>query len=137
MAFIDKADFEWAIKDNILDDITEADDTKIDSAIAEAISYMKGYLNNRYDVVNIFNKTGVARDETILNHGINIAIYNLHRLINPRKLPTFRSTLRNDAKEWLMDVSKGIINPPTLPFLPDGQKDYILYGSNPKRNNQI
>lgn len=137
MAFIEKSDFNDAIRNNILDDITEADDTKIDKAIAEAISYMKGYLNNRYDVVEIFNKTGALRDETILNHGVNIAIYNLHRLINPRKLPTFRSTLRNDAKDWLLDVSKGIINPPTLPVPVSGEKNYILFGSNTKRNNQI
>ena len=137
MAFIEKADFDAAIRDNILDDITEADDTLIDKAIAESISYMKGYLNNRYDVVEIFNKTGNLRDETILNHGINIALYNLHRLINPRKMPAFRGELRNDAKEWLMDVNKGIINPPTLPVPVDGEKDYILYGSNTKRDNQI
>lgn len=74
MAFIEKSDFDAAIRDNILDDITEADDTLIDKAIAESISYMKGYLNNRYDVVEIFNKTGNLRDETILNHGINIAL---------------------------------------------------------------
>lgn len=137
MAFIEKADFDAAIRDNILDDITEADDTLIDKAIAESISYMKGYLNNRYDVVEIFNKTGNLRDETILNHGINIALYNLHRLINPRKMPAFRGELRNDAKEWLMDVNKGIINPPTLPVPSTGEKDYILYASNPKRDNQI
>lgn len=137
MAFIEKADFDAAIRDNILDDITEADDTLIDKAIAESISYMKGYLNNRYDVVEIFNKTGSLRDETILNHGINIALYNLHRLINPRKMPAFRGELRNDAKEWLMDVNKGIINPPTLPVPTTGEKDYILYASNPKRDNQI
>ena len=137
MAFIEKADFDAAIRDNILDDITEADNTLIDKAIAESISYMKGYLNNRYDVVEIFNKTGNLRDETILNHGINIALYNLHRLINPRKMPAFRGELRNDAKEWLMDVNKGIINPPTLPVPVTGEKDYILYASNPKRDNQI
>lgn len=137
MAFIEKADFDVAIRDNILDDITETDDTLIDKAIAESISYMKGYLNNRYDVVEIFNKTGNLRDETILNHGINIALYNLHRLINPRKMPAFRGELRNDAKEWLMDVNKGIINPPTLPVPVTGEKDYILYGSNTKRSNQI
>jgi hypothetical protein len=137
MPFIEKADFDAAIRDNILDDITEADDTLIDKAIAESISYMKGYLNNRYDVVEIFNKTGNLRDETILNHGINIALYNLHRLINPRKMPAFRGELRNDAKEWLMDVNKGIINTPTLPVPVTGEKDYILYGSNTKRSNQI
>lgn len=136
MPFIEKADFDAAIRDNILDDITEADDTLIDKAIAESISYMKGYLNNRYDVVEIFNKTGNLRDETILNHGINIALYNLHRLINPRKMPAFRGELRSDAKEWLMDVNKGIINPPTLPVPVTGEKDYILFGSNEKRDNQ-
>lgn len=137
MAFIDKADFDAAIKDNILDDITEADDALITKAINASISYMKGYLSNRYDVVEIFNKTGSLRDETILDHGVNIALYNLHRLINPRKMPAFRGELRNNAKDWLMDVNKGIVNPPNLPKPISGDKDYIRYGSNPKRSNHI
>lgn len=137
MAFIDKTDFDVAIRDNILDDITEADDSLITKAIAEAINYTKGFLNNRYDVAAIFAQTGSNRDTTILNHCINIALYNLHRLINPRKVPTFRADHWREAKEWLADVNQGIINPPDLPKPIDGQKDYILWNSNPKRTTHI
>lgn len=137
MAFILQTDFDEAIKDNILDDIVESDTTLIDKAIAESINYMKGYLNNRYDVVAIFAATGTNRDETILTHGINIALYRLHRLINPRKIPAFRKEAYDDAKEWFKDVNEGIINPPNLPKPITGEKDYILYASNPKRTNHI
>lgn len=136
MAFITQSDFDEAINNNILDDIVESDNTKVDRAITESINYMKGFLSARYDIAAIFAATGTNRDPTILTHGINIALYRLHRLINPRKIPQHRVDMYNDAKEWFTDVNKGIINPPDLPKPTTGEKDYILFGSNTKRDNQ-
>lgn len=137
MAFIEKADYDTAISDNILDAITEADDDLISKANRMAIELMKGYLNNKYDVVSIFNETGDSRNPVVLMYGIDIALYNLHARINPRKIPTFRAERYKIAKEWFMDVSEGIINPPDLPVPESGDKDYFHFGSNPRRENHI
>lgn len=136
MAFIEKSDFGTAIKDNILDAITEADDTLIDKAVTAAIELMKGYLNNRYDVTAIFSVTGDDRNPVLLMYGIDIALYDLHRRINFRKVPEFRTERYKTAKEWFMDVSDQTINP-DLPVPETGDKDYIRFGSNTRRENHI
>ncbi len=137
MAFILKTDYGTAIQDNVLDAIVESDDDLIVTANKAAVELMKGYLNNRYDVVAIFSETGDARHPVVLMYGIDIALYDLHRRINPRKIPAFRSERYKIAKEWLMDISEGIINPPDLPVPDSGDKDYFRFGSNPKRVNHI
>ncbi|WP_317899435.1 phage protein Gp36 family protein [Aurantibacillus circumpalustris] len=137
MAFIDKIDYETIIADNILDDITEIDDAKIDVAETRAIEFMSGFLNNRYDVENIFNKTGAERNPVILGYAMDITIYYLHRLVNWRNAPATRVNAYTEAKEWLVKVSELQINPPNLPFLPEGEKDYIQFGGNDKRTNHI
>src|ERR1019366_8183487 len=131
--FILKTDYGDAIRTNILDDIVEADDTLIDKASKSSISLMKGYLNARYDTNAIFNATDDARHPNVLEFGVDIALYDLHRRINPRKVPAIRAERYKVAKEWLMDVSEGVINPPDLPLAANGAKDYINLGSNTKR----
>ncbi len=137
MAFINKEDYKDVINENILDDITQVDDDKLESCEARAIKYMKGFLSSRYDTANIFNKTGGSRDEAVLGFAKDITVYFLHRLINPRKVPANRQVAYTEAKEWLMGVSACTINPEGLPVIEGGQKDYISFGGNTKRNNQI
>jgi phage gp36-like protein len=137
MPFIDKDDYKDVINASILDDITEVDNNKIDSCEARAISFMKGYLGNRYDVNTIFNQTGSARNAEILGYAKDITLYYLHRLVNWRQVPSARSEAYKQAVDWLDKVNNMQINPVGLPVLSDGQKDYILYGSNPKRSNHI
>ena len=137
MAFIDKIDYAAVIRTNILDDITEVDDTKIDACEERAIERVKGYLNNRYDVVTIFAQTGAARHPLVLMYTMDITLYYLHRLINYRKVPMHRAEAYKEAMDWLEKVSEQKINPPNLPFLTTDDKDYIRWGSNTKRNNQI
>jgi hypothetical protein len=48
-----------------------------------------------------------------------------------------RKEAYDEAKDWLMGVNKQEINPTGLPVPAEGVKDYLLYGSNPKRNNHI
>ncbi len=135
--FIEKSDYLLYINTNILDDITEVNDELVDNASRTAISLVKGYLNARYDVNAIFNATGSQRHATILEKCIDMALFTLHARINPRKIPELRRERNKEAKEWLIDVSESIINPPDLPVLSNGQKDYIDFGSNPRRENRI
>jgi len=137
MAFIDKTDYEDSINENILDDITESDDTKLDVATSRAITQAKGYLNARYDIENIFNKIGDDRNPVILMYSIDIALYHLHSLLNPRKIPKYRETRFEKAVEWFEAVRDSMINPPDLPIVTTGQKDYVLSGGNERRDSQI
>lgn len=138
--FITKADYGISISENLLDAITEVDDTKLDKAETFAIELAKGYLSARYDVDAIFAATGDDRNTVILEHCVSIALAKLHELVNARKVPTFRIDNKKEAKEWFVSVQKCEINPVGLPKLQGEQaadKDYIMFGSNNKRNNQL
>lgn len=135
--FITKADYGDLIQEGILDQITEFDDAKLDVAEARAISLMKGHLSARYDVDAIFSATGSNRDPVILMYAVAIALYLLHERINPRQIPEFRKERYNAAMDWLEAVKNEEINPPGLPVPSTGDKDYIRYGSNPRRSNHI
>jgi phage gp36-like protein len=136
MSFITKEDFGTTIRERYLDAITEFDDDILESATNTAIEEIKSYLTNRYDIDEIFNKTGNDRSLIVLMYVKDMTIYHLHSLINPRKIPEHRITRYEQALDWLNKVNNGIINP-DLPLMQGGEKNYILYGSNPKRNNHL
>lgn len=137
MAFITKTDYADSIKENVLDDITQSDDTKLDVATSRAVEEAKGYLNARYDIANIFNKTGDSRNPIIVMYCVDMALYHLHSLINMNKIPKARKERYDKATEWFKMVNAGDINPPDLPVPTDETKDYVLFGGNNKRDNQI
>ncbi len=136
MAFIEKSDYADVIRENILDDITEVNDNIITSCQKRAISFLKGYLNSRYDVNAIFSKTGDDRSSEVLGYAKDITVYYLHRQVNARKIPIERSEAYKEALDWLRGVLAGEINP-DLPKTSGESKDFIQFGSNPKRSNHI
>jgi len=137
-SFITSTDYPAVIHADILTALTRSDATIIEEAEDRALEEMKGYLSSRYDVNNIFNKTGNNRNKVILQYALDIAIYRLHIIHNPQKMPESRVVLYEQALEWLKQVSKGYINPPDLPVLsPQTIHGQLLYGSNPKRNNHF
>ncbi len=137
MTFITRDDTGSSIRSNILDSMIEFDDTKFTVAVSWAISEMAGYLNSKYDTTAIFAATGVDRNPVVMMFCIDLALYHLHSATNPKKIPDHRKERYTEAKQWLMDVSAGLINPPDLPKPTDGTKEFIIFGGNTPRSNHI
>jgi phage gp36-like protein len=136
--FIELTDYPAVIHSEILTALTRGDNTIIEDAEDRAVEEMKGFLTSRYDVDQIFNATGTNRNKLILQYTLDIAIYRLHLIHNPQKMPESRVVLYEQALEWLKQVSKGNINPKDLPVLmPQNIHGQLLYGSNNKRNNHF
>lgn len=135
--FIDKADYNTSINDNVLDQITQFDDTKLDRAEAVAISKVKSFLASRFDTAAIFSQTGTNRHPMVLDCCLKIALFELHMLINPRKVPTYRIEANDRAENWLKMVQEGMVEPTDLPRLVSPDGDTIKYGSNPKRDTRF
>ncbi len=137
--FITVADYKPQIQDAILQSVLGGNisgNTTLASAELAAQSEMESYLRARYDVVNIFNKTGTDRNELIVMYMIDMVLYHLHSRINPNKVPDLRGIRYEAAISWLKSVAKGEISP-DLPLLEDTEGNtinIIAYGSNPKRN---
>ena len=136
MAFLVKSELKTKSHIEIIDAITEGDDTIVDMIISESISFMKGYLTSRYDVTKIFSASGTNRDLVALKMLKALVIYEVYSSHNPRMMPQTVEDENKRAIAWLKAVQKGEINP-ALPLLSDDSSTagYVKYGSNPKREN--
>lgn len=91
-----------------------------------------------WDVVpsNFFTK-GDNRSRLIKKILVNLAIFELHKLINPRNIPDLRGEAKDDAMSILKDIKKGTITPPDLPiFFDEDRGQSITFSSNPKLRHQ-
>lgn len=136
MAFLIKDELKTKSHIEFIDAIIQNDDTIIDMIISESISYMKGFLSSRYLVDEIFNATGTKRDLTVVKILKSIVIYEIYTSHNPALITQHMKDANDRANDWLKQVRAGKINPalPT-PTSDDDPKEYIQFGSNPKRNN--
>lgn len=131
MAFLTKDELKTHGHVEIIDAITRSDDTIIDMLIEENISYMKGYLNSRYDVKSVFEATGDHRNKVVLKLLKALVIYDVYNSHNPQHISDNLREERDRAVEWLKMVQKQEVNP-DLPTL-DTDEQYLQFGSNVKR----
>lgn len=124
MPFLVKADFKSHLYAEVIDNITRADDTVLDTAIKAAVAEAKMYLS-RYDLSALFGTNG--NDPTVsavyLDHLKNmvkdIAAWHLVKLANPNvDLKLFR-TLYEDAIKLLEKIMRGQAVPEGWPYKAD------------------
>lgn len=132
MDFLTPQDFKTLIKDKILDDVIQADETILDDMERMAIGEMASYLKRRFDTTAIFAATGEERNPVIILKLLDMVIYHLHSRINPRQIPDLRAERYENAIKWLQDVSKDLIDP-DLPTIEQPEGGIISYGSEPQR----
>lgn len=133
--FINKSDYDANIRKGRLDQLTEFEDTLLDKAETRAIKVVQSYLKSRFDVDAIFAAADDDRDPAILGYTIDLALYYLWRLANPRKVPDYVKEAKDDAIEWLTGVQTGDIVPSGLPIPADKDGSLVNWGSNKRRNN--
>ncbi|MBQ7812111.1 MAG: DUF1320 domain-containing protein [Bacteroidales bacterium] len=136
--FINPEDYDASIHKEILDAVTRNDPQIIEICEDRAISEMKGYLSAKFDCEKIFSASGEARHQLVLMMAIDIAIYHLFCIHNPRNISEVRVDRYKRAIEWCKQVRSGEVNPPDLPLLEQEVRDAaseIQFRSNPKRNN--
>jgi phage gp36-like protein len=116
--FITDDDYTVQARQEILSLLDDSiDNTVIRRAEQYAIAEIKKRIGGRYNLENVFNKTGEHRDMYIVMITIDIAIYHLYSQKAPRKIPEYRDVRYRDAIEWLVSVGKGE-TPTTLPEFP-------------------
>ncbi|MDX9703919.1 MAG: DUF1320 family protein [Candidatus Auribacterota bacterium] len=137
MAFITKDDLGQDIYDEILNGVTRADDSKIQTACNEAQAEIDGYICARYDSGDLFAKTGDGRNKTILAIARTIAIYKLNKVCNT--MTELRRIDYEDAIKTLDKIQSGKfilsgakLTGQTDETIPETQVSAI---SNPKRTN--
>ncbi|KKN24445.1 hypothetical protein LCGC14_0894700 [marine sediment metagenome] len=90
-----------------------------------------------WDVVpsNFFVK-GDNRSRFIKKILVNLAIFELHKLINPRNIPDLRGEAKDDAMSLLKDIKKGTISPDLPIFFDENKGQSITFDSNLKLKHQ-
>lgn len=87
----------------------------------------------------LFFTEGDTRNELLINYMIDIALYELHKSINPRNIPELRIEARFEAMEYI----KMVIDPRNnmcpagfiLKEFEDGAGNDIIWGSNKRRGS--
>lgn len=142
MPIITQADLATNIYAEIITEITRADTTIADRAIAAAVQEAKMYLS-RYDLVQLFGTDSSApaiTDEYLKSLVKDLTCWHLLRLSNTGADYTAFRTAYTDAIASLKNIQSGQAAPEGWPYAdtstditPPG--DSVSWASNPKRNN--
>lgn len=141
MAYLTKEELKTHMYDEVTDEISRADDTIVDSAIAAGVEETRSYLTN-YDVDAVFAAEGADRNPIILLYAKDLTIWHFISLSQAAMEVGFRESRYDKAIRFLKDVQAGKANP-SLPIRDQGdgitpgagyQWD-ARFGGNTKRNN--
>lgn len=138
MPFVTSDDYLIQIKTDNLNQITGYTDAVRLAAELAALEEMQSYIRNRYDVANVFNKTGANRNPLILMYLIDMVLYHVHSRCTPRNIPQIRIDRYDAALLWLEKVNDGKLAV-DLPKVVDTDSNPIQnfkIGSNPKLGHQ-
>ena len=129
-------DYDASIHAEILDRITRSDSAVIEVCEDRAVAEMRGYLGGRYDCDRIFSAEGDERHPLVLMMAIDIAVYHLCCIHNPRTVSDIRRERYERAVEWLKAVAAQQVSIDGAPRLPEEaihKKAKWKFSSNRKR----
>jgi len=138
--FITPEDYDASIHQEILDAVIRSDRQIVEICEDRAIAEMRGYLSARYDCDRVFSAEGEERNQLVLMMAIDIAIYHIFSIHNPRNMSQIRVDRYERAIEWLKGVRSGDITVDGLPEVKAEAKDaasQFRMHSNPKRVNHF
>ena len=130
--FISKSEFKSIIIPEILERLTNQDNTVLETIIEESIDEMKGFLAAASYDLTAFDATEENRNKTLLKHLKRICIYELYK----RKDHPIDEDTQNAYDEtmiWLEKVAIGktsIFGGPKQDTSPEHGGDFIKFGSN-------
>lgn len=130
MPFLLKSELKTVGQISLIDKIINQDNTIFDEICAESIALMTSYLSRRYDVENIFNKTGNDRNKNIVKRLKDIIIYEIYERYT-KEQNEVAARRYNEAMKWLESINSGEFADGTLPELTaDLTNDNLTEGDN-------
>lgn len=134
--FILPEDYDASIHAEILDRITRNDSAVVRICESRAIAEMRGYLGGRYDCDAIFSAREGDRLPLVVMMAVDITVYHLFCLHNPKAMSDIRRERYERAVQWMEEVAAQRISIDGAPRLPDEQvhaRAKWKFGSNRKR----
>ena len=138
--FIELTDYDASIHREILDALTREDESIVEICEDRTLAEMRGYLSRRYDCDRLFAATGRERNKLVLMMAVDITVYHIFCIHNPRNMSSVRKDRYDRAKEWLEAVADGNISIDGAPLLPQEERrtrSGFIIKSNRKRSNHF
>lgn len=137
MDILTPEDINAIIDETILEEITEGDETILDTAELDALGEMTGYLNIRYDAAKCFDRTLTDYNgiKTVIQRLVDVMLYHAHSRIMPDNIPELREKRYNNAINWLEKVASGYIAP-QLPLKETDPTNPLRYGNSSTTENK-
>ena len=138
--FIQAKDYDASIHAEILDRITRSDDEVVKICEDRAIAEMRGYLGGRYDCDAIFSARGDDRLPLVVMMAVDITVYHLFSIHNPKAMSDIRRDRYERAVQWMEGVAAQRISIDGAPRLPEEEiheKAKWKFGSNRKRTQHL
>lgn len=114
MAFLIKEELKTVADLNIVDIITDLDDTIISQIVDESIAIMKSYLAKYYDCDLIFSATGAQRNQAILKRLKDIVIFEIY-IRHTREFNEVAKWRYDEVIAWLEKINTGTFVEEQLP----------------------
>ena len=105
--FVTEKDYDASVHREILDAVTREDAALIKICEDRAVKDMRNYLHQRYDCDAIFNAREGDRDPMLVMFCVDITVYHLFSMHNPRNMSPIRKDRYERAIEWLKAVGRG------------------------------
>lgn len=121
MAFLSKSELKTVADINLVNKITDLDDSIVEDIILESIDKMKSYLSRYYDTEAIFEKEGSERKPSIVKRLKDIVIYEIYER-HTRDTNAVAARRYAEAMDWLEKINTGELGDKTLPPAPSDDK---------------
>lgn len=104
MIFIEKTDFYQIIRQDVLNNLIENDDAKLDTEEAFAMAKVEAYLGARYDLAAEYALTGDDRNKMLMRAIMALMLYTLYGVRSSADIPEHIEDKKLYALEWLEGV---------------------------------
>jgi phage gp36-like protein len=125
--FLTEKDYDASVHREIIDAVTREDPALVKACEDRAVKDMRNYLHQRYDCNAIFKATGCKRDAMLVMFCVDIALYHLFCIHNPRNMPGMRKDRYDRAIDWLKAVGRGNLAAEGLPEIAEGGEEKMEY----------
>lgn len=136
MPFLIKDELKTVATKEVIDLITNSNETIVNEIILESIDLMKSYLFRYYDIDAIFEAGGAQRSKIILKYLKDIVIHEVY-IRRTKQYNEVAKDRYDEAMLWLEKIAKGDIEAPLPPKIvdtdgdgePDSPSSFLKLGS--------
>ena len=132
MIFLTEKDLKARILTKFLNDATSENPDILEDIELETISIFKDHLSNKFDIDELFSKTGDERSKTLVKYMSDIVVYELVTANPTRKVAEKYDRKFKIAKSWLLDCFNGKITPVDFELKKEGHS--LHFGNNRNTN---